>query len=557
MFIDRPTRGRRRGSTAPGLALAAVALLAGPLAACSDGAGQTAGPAGAVTIGTASSNPFIGELLAASTDLGPSRARDVDVLVTLAGSHRPATLDSWARTHHLAVRWQRGDGYALVRGSAAAMSRGFAVSIHDYRSRSGKRFYATTRYARVPGALHRDVTGVGSMLSYVPKPTPAILPPGGLPADVPPGGLTPGELLRAYDATSLAQAGYTGKGRTVVFFELDGYTQADMDKFAQVSGTSRFTPVLDTTMPGKIEGETEMDLDVVHAIAPDAKLVVYNIAAAWGGHSAADYAAHIANSYKAVEQKYPGSVWSISIGSACDRYFTAADLQPMQDALQQVTAQGTSVFMSSGDTGGLECKGVNPADFGAAPKQSDVGVSAINTPPSVTSVGGTALDTDKDGGYISEEAWTQYAVQQGTSGGPSLRFARPSWQTGPAMSAATDTTHRLTPDVSADADPDTGVKVVIAGKIEQGGGTSQSAPIWAGLTVLMNQYLEANGGKPLGDINPLLYKAASSTPSAFHDVTLGGNAPYLAGKGFDYLTGLGSPDVGVLVNALKTAQEGS
>ena len=71
----------------------------------------------------------------------------------------------------------------------------------------------------------------------------------------------------------------------------------------------------------------------------------------------------------------------------------------------------------------------------------------------------------------------------------------------------------------------------------------------------MNQYLEAHGGKALGNINPLLYKAAATTPSAFHDVTLGGNAPYLAGKGFDLLTGLGSPDVAVLVNALQAAQK--
>jgi kumamolisin len=554
VIIARPFRARRRA----GAVLVVAGLLAGSLAACSSGPSGSSSRAGRQMLPSGASNPMVAAMLTASTDLGPSRARHVDVLVTLHGSHRPTALYKWTAAHQLAVTWQRGDSYAVVGGTAAAMSRGFAVSIHDYRAKSGKRFYATTRYAHVPRGLHDAVTGVGSILSYFPKTTTAIQPPGGFLADVPPGGLMPSQVLRAYDASSLAQAGYTGKNKTVVFFELDGYTQADMDKFAQASGTSRFTPVLDSTMPGKVEGETEMDLEVVHAIVPDAKLVVFNIATAWAGAgSAADYMAHIATSYKTVEQKYPGSVWSISIGSACDRYFTAADLQPLQDALQQATAQGTSVFMSSGDTGGLECKGVRPADFGAIPTQDDVGVSAINTPPAVTSVGGTALNTDKNGGWISEQAWSQFAVQQGTSGGPSLRFARPAWQTGSVMSSVPDTTHRLTPDVSADADPDTGVKVVIDGKLQQGGGTSQSAPIWAGLTVLMNQYLEANGGKALGDINPLLYKAAATTPSAFHDVTLGGNAPYLAGKGFDYLTGLGTPDVGVLVKALQSAQEGS
>jgi kumamolisin len=72
----------------------------------------------------------------------------------------------------------------------------------------------------------------------------------------------------------------------------------------------------------------------------------------------------------------------------------------------------------------------------------------------------------------------------------------------------------------------------------------------------MNQYLEAHGGKPLSNINELLYKAAASSPAAFHDVTLGANAPYVAAKGYDYLTGLGTPDTAVLVRALQAAQGG-
>jgi kumamolisin len=536
-------------------AVATVAALALSMAACSSSRSDHAAATARVGyLATSGSNPLVGAMLAASADLGPSRAHDVDVIVGLKHGERPTQLYRWAQAHDLRAQWRHGNTYAMVRGTASAMAAGFAVSIHDYRAKSGRVYYATRRYAAVPRALRHSVTGVGSILSYFPPTRRASLLP--LHQDVPAGGLTPSQLLRAYDASSLAQAGYSGKGKTVVFFELDGYTQADMDKYAQVSGTSKFTPVLDSTMPGKIEGETEMDLEVVHALVPDAKLVVFNINTAWRNGSAAVYAASIAQSYQHVAQKYPGSVWSISIGSACDRYFTATDLQPMESALQQATAHGTSVYMSSGDTGGLECKGnTDGADFGSPPSQDDVGVSAINTPPSVTSVGGTQVDTDAKGGWVSEEAWTQFATQQGTSGGPSLRFARPSWQTGPALSSMTDTTHRLTPDVSADADSETGVKTIIDGDLSQGGGTSQSAPIWAGLTVIMNQYLEAHGGSALGDINPLLYKAAATTPSAFHDVTLGGNAPYLAGKGYDLLTGLGSPNTAVLVKALQAAQK--
>ena len=65
----------------------------------------------------------------------------------------------------------------------------------------------------------------------------------------------------------------------------------------------------------------------------------------------------------------------------------------------------------------------------------------------------------------------------------------------------------MTPDISAVADPFTGVKIVLNGDTVVGGGTSQSAPIWAGLTAVMNQFLKANGGRAIGDINPLLYRS--------------------------------------------------
>ena len=113
----------------------------------------------------------------------------------------------------------------------------------------------------------------------------------------------------------------------------------------------------------------------------------------------------------------------------------------------------------------------------------------------------------------------------------------------------------MTPDIAAVADPFTGVKIVLDDQIVAGGGTSQSAPIWAGLTALMNQYLLDNGGTLIGDINPLLYRIAQGAPRpAFRDVTLGGNAVDLAAPGYDLVTGLGTPDVDNLVRNLQLAQ---
>jgi kumamolisin len=90
-----------------------------------------------------------------------------------------------------------------------------------------------------------------------------------------------------------------------------------------------------------------------------------------------------------------------------------------------------------------------------------------------------------------------------------------------------------------------------------GGGTSQSAPIWAALTALMNQFLVENGGHPIGSMNPLLYRlAAGAARPAFHDVIVGGNAIYEAVPGYDLVTGLGTPHTDNLVHDILDIQKG-
>ena len=132
------------------------------------------------------------------------------------------------------------------------------------------------------------------------------------------------------------------------------------------------------------------------------------------------------------------------------------------------------------------------------------------------------------GVWQSEQAWFDVPLSLGSGGGVSALFDRPEWQR--AVLPDRDQGRRLTPDVAAVADPFTGVKIVFNGKQLVGGGTSQSAPIWAGLAAVMNQYLVANGGRLLGDLNPLLYKVAEGARlPGFRDVTLGGNAVADAG----------------------------
>jgi kumamolisin len=484
-------------------------------------------------------------LLAASRDLGPSRAADAQLTVTLPEPTHPSALLRWAEDRGLAVRWQPGNAWAIVHGAAVDVARAFDVPVHDYRGRRGQVFYASARQPELPSLLRGDVSDVGRIMSYTPY---RLARPMFLPMDVPRSGLTPEALLTTYDATPLAAAGHTGKGATIVFFEFDGYDQADLDSFSDTSGLPRFTPVLVGGQPGPSHGETVMDLEVAHAIAPDARLVVVNARPTVEGGGAYE---KIGQMFDAADRQFPGALWSLSIGWGCESMVSAADLAPVRSALYNAHQHGTAVFDASGDTGGLECKGGE--DFSSPPGPNDIGVDAVASLPEMTSVGGTTLSTDAQGRWMAEHAWTDVPMSQGTSGGVATLFARPLFQR--AVSTARDSTHRLVPDVAADADPFTGVRIVYERRPRLGGGTSQAAPIWAGLTVLMNHFVVAHGGKPLGDLNPLLYRvAAGSNLPGFRDVFAGDNAVDLSTAGYDLVTGLGTPNVDNLAHDLLDAQ---
>jgi kumamolisin len=371
---------------------------------------------------------------------------------------------------------------------------------------------------------------------------------------VPSQGLTPTALLTAYNASPLAASGITGKGQTIVFFAFSGYDQGDLDDFAQMSGLPPLKPVLVGGQPSESRAETVMDLEVAHAIAPDAQMVVINARSTLEGGRTYE---RIAEMFDAANKEFPGAVWSLSIGWGCDALITATDLKPVQSALERAHANGTSVFDASGDTGGLECKG--GPNWSAPPGPDDIGLDAISSLPGVTSVGGTTLSTDDDGQWLAEQAWVDSVLSQGTSGGVSKLFPRPAWQRRLTIHRdAAKKQRRLTPDVSAVADPFTGVRIRFDEQDLVGAGTSQAAPIWAGLTALMNQYLLANGGHRLGDINPLLYRvAAGANAPGFRDVTLGGNAVDVAVPGYDLATGLGSPNVELLAHDFLDIQRGA
>jgi kumamolisin len=219
-----------------------------------------------------------------------------------------------------------------------------------------------------------------------------------------------------------------------------------------------------------------------------------------------------------------------------------------ETALKAAVAQGITVFVSSGDQGAYECQRGHLTD-------QRTSVSWPADSPWAVSVGGTLLSVRRDGTYLDEAGWEDVLENGGTGGGVNPVDARPTWQAAPGLPRSTK---RQLPDVAAAADPDSGFLVVEDGKPVPIGGTSASAPFWAASTALIGEYAARQGAGRLPYLNELLYRLASKHQRfpPFHDVVHGGNRRDDARPGWDYATGLGSPDVYNLARDVAQALHG-
>ena len=220
----------------------------------------------------------------------------------------------------------------------------------------------------------------------------------------------------------------------------------------------------------------------------------------------------------------------------CSWGWTPADPSTLDPYFQKMSAQGQNFFAASGDNSTWSRRNE------AWPADDDY----------VVSVGGTDLTTKSAGGaWASETAWSD------SGGGISPdRIAIPSWQKLSGVINSSNrgsTTYRNGPDVSANANF---TFYVCADQTtctaNEYGGTSFAAPMWAGYIALVNQQRVASGLTTIGFINPTIYSigVSSSYGSDFHDITSGTSGSYSAVKGYDLVTGWGSPNAGLL-NALQ------
>ncbi len=383
---------------------------------------------------------------------------------------------------------------------------------------------------------------------------------------------TPYDMRVAYSVQSLLERGFTGKGQTIVDIVSYGSPtlQQDMDTFDQQFGLPPITinvlsplgtkPVDHPTTKDLAgwAGETTLDVQIIHAIAPDAGIVVLT--------SPVDETESTIGlpQFLQLEQyaitNHLGNIISQSFGASEVTLNNVAGKQEVQkwDAFfkQATTQQGITFFAASGDNGATDF-----ADLQAT-KLSPTPTTSFPTDDSwVTSVGGTTLQ--RDGTAFQETAWNASGGASG--GGFSSFFPTPSYQLTLPTSVQNQLNNRRgVPDVAGDADPSTALAIYTS---DAGwnliGGTSASTPLWAAFMAIANQM----AGHPLGFINPALYKLAASSAYTqdFHDITIGNNSVnrdgvqvqgYPAVPGWDPVTGLGTPVLDKLLPDLIASMHG-
>jgi subtilase family serine protease len=449
-------------------------------------------------------------------------------------------------------------GSTLVdaRGTVAAVEAALHTRIGHYREASGHEFFANDTAPALPSSLAANITGVlGLDNRYQRRHSavqPRVCPPtcAGTP-------YAPTQLRTGFGLTTAPLTSLTGTGQTLGLLELDDFQQANINGYDTSYSLPPLTPqreVVDggpvpaITNPGEIE--VELDIEVMHALAPGASILVFEGPNSTTGVNDT-YGCMVNPAANAACPNHAGGITAPSNSTSwgeCEPNQGPAETNTLGAIFAQAAAQGQSFFAASGDTGAYDCY----------PDTSGIWVDSPASDPNVTGVGGTKLFLNPDNTYNSETAWPREPqLYYGSGGGKSIFSSKPSWQTGPGV-ITTAGAPRQVPDVSLNADPVTGYSVYTCLRnsgsctasgagLRSLGGTSAGAPGWAAFTAIYNQYAACQGRQNLGFANPTLYSLGSNAQPfpPFNDVTIGDNKEgttlgYSAGAHYDMVTGWGS-----------------
>jgi kumamolisin len=336
------------------------------------------------------------------------------------------------------------------------------------------------------------------------------------------------EVVKAYNANGLS---VTGKGQTIAILIDTFPADADLQAFWQRNSVATSLAQIQKinvnggSLP-PTEGEETLDVEWSSGIAPGANVRIY----ASGSLQFSDLDRALDSILSDLSTQPGMRQLSISLGLG-DTFMPAGEVRTQHQKFLRLAAAGVNVFVSSGDAGS------NPDSTGhggGGPLQAEYSSSDS----CVIGVGGTSLVLAPSGSVADETGWSD------GGGGKSAFFKRPVWQKGPGVPSGTQ---RLVPDVSVTADPNEGAFVFLNGQSQQFGGTSWSAPVWAGFCALINEARTNAKKPPLPFLNPLIYPLIGT--SSFRDIVTGSNGAFDAGPGYDMVTGVGVPNVKELIQA--------
>jgi kumamolisin len=424
-------------------------------------------------------------------------------------------------------------GRRLIRlaGTAKSMEAAFRTKLHHFRD-------GRTHFRSRTGRLHmpldvahivESVMGLDTRPAAQPRlvrhPNAAAQP-----------SYLPTQVAKLYTYPT----GVTGSGHCIALIELGGgYLAADINAAFEAMGLAPPSVVAvsvdgGTNAPTPDDGanaEVALDIQVSGGVAPGAKIAVY-----FAPNTDAGFVDAI--TMAAQDETNKPSVISISWGGP-ESTWSAQSQQSMTSALADAGTLGVSVFVASGD---------NLATDGVTDGKAHVDFPASS--PNAIGCGGTVIKVS-NGAISSEAVWNDRT--SGGGGGISDTYPVPGFQESAKLPTSVNDGHagRGVPDVAGNASPESGYKIVVNGAQAVVGGTSAVAPLWAGLTALINQKAAA----PVGFFLPFLYSNASLA----RDITSGNNIPsgsevgYKAGAGWDACTGLGVPDGAALFAALTAS----
>lgn len=579
----RPTR------LVVGLAVAALAVSTGPALAATANPGTAAWAATATTATQLRNATSLGAAPASApvpvtVTLAPRNQAGLDALIAAQGNPASSSYHHYLTPAGFAARFgatpaqlNSVTGYLRAAGlsgvtvspnrlsvtghaTAASAQRAFHTSLGLFHQ-AGKTVLANTAPALVPQSLAGLVSAVVGLNQAQSAhgfarhtSTNAVSS----------GSYNPPALATAYDATSLPPA----TGTSLAILAEGDLTQVVKDlRTAEAANKLPQVPV--TIVPtGPASSDTsgldEWDLDTQTSTA-----MANNVSALYLYDSPSLNDPDIVNEVNAFVSQDKAQAGSASFGECDSQAIGDGTTTAVDNALKEASAQGQTLFASSGDTGS-SCAVTALPIIGQIPGASETSYPASGT--YTAGVGGTTLTTS-NGTYAKETGWS------GSGGGPSAEKPG-SWTTnadstvsasssspgggllGGLLGALTGQASspnaaggRDVPDLAMDADPNTGANIVVNGSVLTVGGTSLSSPLALGAWTRINGV----HGNNLGPAAPALYglynsahpsgTAGGATPG-LHDVVSGSNGAYSAKTGYDLVTGLGTIDVAALNRAI-------